>query len=487
MLKSYTLLISIILFSLGVILINDDMELLIVSFINHSLHLHLDFTFRSLGLYYCGCLFIVLSVIADLSLLYRKGLFSRHAFYNLSYAVLIIFYFFFLWKDSINMPIMDDYRVLIFFSQYAGKETFAEKWQMIIRAPLECRIMEVPKLCLLGIYDVFGSINFKWLIMFNGCLLLVICKWLFKSFNHPQKDVLQLAFLFLVLQFQSFDSAFWAVAGISYYWTFLFVTLAIRRAQRGSQGSFYLSLLFATLASFTLGNGLIVFPICCIIFYRQGMIRRALIATLLMSAVYIAYFYFWPYPEEASQWEFNPFSIFVFALGFLGSSMQFMYSLYIPVLAGLMVMAVFIYATYRKYYKENFFIWALLLFIIISAFITAPLRLKWGPLQSRYGFYSIIAIILSIMMAVEMSWNNISSLKSQISNLLLPTAICYSLLSGIMFYPEAPVRKAQLHDLENDWKNGRPVTIHSAHTPDKAVKYLDDAKKSGIWKVMEDQ
>jgi len=477
MFRRKALFFSILFLACGLVLTNSTVALHIISFLN-TLHLHLDIEFRTYGLFYCGCLLIALSLITALFYLKEKEIIPAKRLYPLSYSVLTVFYFFFLWKDSINMPVTDDYRVLIFFSQYSLKTSLAEKWDMIIRAPLECRIMEVPKLALLGVYYLFGSINFRWLILVNGFLLLIICRIIFNSFQHPQRDLLQLAFFFLVLQFQSFDSAFWAVAGISYYWTFLFVILAIKETLKGASGNFFFSFLFATLAAFTLGNGLLVFPLCCFIYYTQSRIKQCLAFALLLVVVNILYFYFWPYPEEASTWEFNPLRLLVFALGFLGSAMQFMYSLYIPVLVGLICIGIFIYATIKKYYKENFFVWALLLFIILSAFITAPLRLKWGPLQSRYGFYSIIAIVLSLIALIELLRKKQFSV-SFVSLLLI--AIGYNFLSGIMFYPEAPVRKAQLQELEHEWKNRLPLTIYSAHTPDNAQKYLDDAKSSGIW------
>lgn len=457
---------------------NNNVELQIVSFINRLLHLHLDLFFRSQGLFYCGGMFITLAVICSLYFLNTKEIISRYYFYRYSYAALIIFYFSFLWKDAYNMPVTDDYHVLFFLQQYIQATSFSQKWQLLGERINECRL-PLPRLYFLVIYKLFGALNFKWLILINGCLLLLFCRLLFSLFQHPQKDLLQLAFLFLLLQFQSADASFWASSGICHYGVSLLALLSIKSLLSASKYAFITSSFFALLAVFTFGNGFFLFPVCCLLLLYKKQVGKAIIFALLMAPIYIIYFYTWT--NYSPRRYYDPVAALIYPFGFLGSSMQFFYTLHLPVLAGLCCVAVFCYSTYKKYYQKNTVVWAFLLFLITTAILTTPFRLQLTPLQSRYGLYSTTAIVLSIMIVAGMMEKQSSRVMSRFLHLVLASAISYNLLSGIMFYPEAPVRTQKLRTFIYDWENGLPLTYYPISIPKDADKRLANAKKAGIW------
>ncbi len=494
MLRHNTLFLSLVLLSCGALLINNGIEFHIVNFINNFFNLHLDIEFRCYGLFYCGILLIILSLIAVLFFLLQKGIIRQRQFYILSSSAVIIFYFFFLLKDAVNVPITDDFRVLKFLAQYANCHSFSGQLQLLLQPMRISAMREVPKLYLITLIKIFGAINFKWLIWINGLVLLAVCGLLFNFFSYSsteknafaswQKELLLLAFLFILLQFQSFDTAFWTISGIASYWTILFTLLAIQAAGGNSRSGFALSVLFSLLASFTQGNGLVAFPVCAVLFYLQGHKKQALGMLLSLLITYILYMLTSPYPTDMAKWEFNLFGILIFAAGFLGSSMQFMYVMYLPVATGFICLGVFIYATVKKYYLRNRFIYATLLFVIMTAFVTAPMRLSSGPLMSRYGIYSSAAVVLCIIVCVEIFWKkNIENpnFKVQVSRLILLCAIGYNFLSGFMFYPEVPIRKVKLQNFVSDWKNGRPITYKGPVIIDGACNYLDAAVKTGVW------
>ncbi len=475
MLQRNSLLLSFIFFGIGIFLTNYMVECIIVKAISTVLIVDLDVKFRSLGLFYCGVLLFVLSFILACYYLSNKNILTQKQFFYSSSASLIVFYFFFLFRDAVNIPITDDYGMLMFLTDYVHAETLMQKWQLLYEPVNECRII-IPKLFFLAAFKISGSINFFHMVLANACALLLLCYLLFKSVNTGKKEILLLGFLFFILQFQGFDLAFWSSSGICHYWVLIFMFLTVTHLWSDKRNSFFYAMLFALLTAFTFGNGLLVFPFGVALLWMRNKRMHALLFAVLMSMVLVLYFYHWSHPRN--PWHFNPLLIFVYATGFLGSSMQFMYSIYIPVLAGLFILYIFVYSTLRKYYQTSPVAWSLLLIIITTAFMTAPLRIDMGtPLQSRYSIYSVAAIVLAIIMIRDLIFKS----NETLSKYVLIGGICYSFLSGIMFYPEAPFRTERIANFVNAWKNGNPLTYAPTGIPFYADVYLDNAINARVW------
>jgi hypothetical protein len=140
-------------------------------------------------------------------------------------------------------------------------------------------------------------------------------------------------------------------------------------------------------------------------------------------------------------------------LAFCGSAFRFNNSLIVPYLTGLLMNIFLFILIIRKYYKTNSILFLFILFLIFSAAMTTFFRAADGgiaqALSPRYGLYSQM-LFASLWIAALEQFKNL--IKKTALIIMIAFAISWQLISAIMFYPEAALRKTILVKYINLWK-----------------------------------
>jgi hypothetical protein len=186
--------------------------------------------------------------------------------------------------------------------------------------------------------------------------------------------------------------------------------------------------------------------------------------------------------QFAGELTLNPLNWVYFIPVLLGSAFQFFYIIPVPILIGSLIFFVFILALFMDWYKKSTYTFLMLTFLIFSALAAAPFRSANIPgvyyaLETRYGFFSIIATALALMLLIE----NVLSFRKKFKLLFL-SALVYNLLSGIFFYPEVPARTQKLIKLEQDAGNSRFSLEYSPYQKEEFDVLMSTAKEKGIYK-----
>jgi hypothetical protein len=453
-----------------------------VRFLYSLLNLSLDVHFRSIGFYYAGTWLIVISLILLLYLLKINGYLKPERFIISSAALVIIHYFFHLSAIAINYPMYDDQGVILdFLLKFQKADSFGEKAGLIF-TPYNEYILAIPKLIVLAWFKIFGEINFRHLVLFNGFLLVLIYAVFFSE--HIKKwSPWVLFFTLLIFQFQFYDDAFWPTSGLCYYNTFLFTSGCIYFLFKKDYRNNIISAIFALLATLTFGNGWLLIPfafIFLIINKKNYLLLPWIIALLLAATVF--YFQRKNFHPLSQELNLNPFENILFVLVFLGSSLQFFYSPVIPVIGGIFVISTFLYVIFRKKDLTSSFTFIILGFIILSALAASPVRSGLEPygqsgMQVRYGFFSIMAIALCFSLLAK------AHVISKRKMIFISVAACvYNLLTGLFFYPEPVIRKEKIEVVIDDIKHNNFEIRFATLSKEEVDNLFKESIARGIYK-----
>jgi hypothetical protein len=333
-------------------------------------------------------------------------------------ALSVAVHYYFLLKYSANIPVSDDYYdALRFLNNYTQTKSISQKFHILFSQNNEHR-PAFNHLIFASMHALYGSLNFK-VLMFIGDISTIGLIILLGTIYRRQGDaffIFALIAIFL-LNLQSWQSMFWAMTATSNYSVAFFALASISALLSKSNKGIYFAALFAFLTAFSMGNGLVIWPIgflCILLADTRNRRFRLLFWSLAMAACIAVYFTGYVIsPAMKSpmalvlsdgQWQ-KPI---IWFLTFLGSCWVFeSNNVVLAASAGAILLALcapsFIFLKTRAPAVAYF-----IFFLLMSTAITTYSRfyssdLTWA-LSSRYKIYSIyLSCILLITIYLWLS------------------------------------------------------------------------------------
>jgi hypothetical protein len=382
----------------------------------------------------------------------------------------VLIYFALFFTYTVNAPINDDYSVLDFLNKCISTDSFTEKLKLIFAQHNEHRIAFTRLFTVLS-YKLQQNVDFNVLAFLGNLALVGIALIFLKHF--PKNKVL---WFFIPVTIILFNITLWenmtfGMAAHSNLTVFLFILLSLHWLTLSEQLKpkyIALSLLFFIAAVGTQGAGLFLLPLSALILiYRKDY--KALTIYLAVSLPVVAlYFYGYQQPLHTDK-VFNlelVGQILQFAFAFLGNAFNF-YRIYISpkpsitvtTCAGILFFILFLYSSWKQYYKKNLFVYSVMLFMIGLAFVTAYSRVSFGvetASASRYrinGVIFFIALYYWIMDTVK--WDKKVYIFAV--NIL---AIIYYALFNLNQYQYLSVRQKQTYAGILYYKSGNPGLLN---------------------------
>jgi hypothetical protein len=220
---------------------------------------------------------------------------------------------------NINYVAFDDILILGIIPGFEDA-SWPDRWRRLTELFPEHRLVFSRSVILL-LHSVFGKINMIWpMIVANlcwaGCALVF-----YRAFKRFQLSLWYFVpVMWLWFNIQSFENIFWGVSSLCNYGVLLFVLSALYFAAYHPK-QHYLALIFAVLATFTYGNGLMVFPVIGLIAWLMGR-KKDFILTVVVTAL-IAAIYFIDFTPITQNLNFSdPKQVkegFLGYFGFIGS------------------------------------------------------------------------------------------------------------------------------------------------------------------------
>ncbi|WP_353722702.1 hypothetical protein [Dyadobacter sp. 676] len=322
---------------------------------------------------------------------------------------------------NVNYVAFDDILILGIIPEFS-KADLATKWKLLTTLFPEHRLVFSRSVILL-LHKTFGTVDLVWpMIIANSCWAL--CALVFyRAFRHLRVSVWYFVpVMWLWFNIQSFENIFWGVSSLCNFGVILFVLCALYFAAYETR-RIAISLLFAVAATFTYGNGLMVFPVIGLISLLGGYRRQFLIT--FATALVIAVIYFIDFTPITQNLDFSdPKQVkegFFGFFGFIGSWATLtaygtpISGLYAAAAMGMLMIAAF-FVLYRKQYiplwnstwlKDRYdnptalFALAIAIFTGITALALTYKRIPTdtfeGMFKGRYRMYSTLWCIALYM------------------------------------------------------------------------------------------
>lgn len=344
--------------------------------------------------------------------------------------------------NSVNAPCWDDYDSLVeFLNQFRDTSSFAGRLSLILVQHNEHRLAFL-RLVGLSVFYLKGDLDFRLLCYIGNAALVLIAYFLFYAFKTGGefKPFYFSPVLFLLFQPQYHDIILQATALFSNFSVLLFALVTLLLIERRSRISFVFACVFAALAIFSQGNGILIFPMGLVAFLMQRNYRQAgiwLLVSLLVLAVYFKGYGQLPGHPGILEALMDIKGVILSLFCFAGSAAGFS-SFYPSLFCGIGMVLYFIFLTIRKYYRSNPTLYFLFFFILLTIGINAVFRswkgIEFVLLQSRYKFFSIFGVILLYLSLYEIVQRKRLHLFVAITGLIV--ALAFFTVSSSLYIPK---------------------------------------------------
>lgn len=333
--------------------------------------------------------------------------FSKRFLWQGALFLYLLLYFGYVWIYSINIPYNDDFSALLGYVVNFKDAGLIEKLKSLL-LPHNEHIIWGTRLIGLLQYALWGKLNFQWIILLGNMLLiaeLFLLSRLFRRLNINSHFCFFLVALVLINP-QYSATTFWAMAVWSNILVLVLSTFTVLSLVY--ERPLWLSVLLAALSMFSIGSGMMLWPVGFGILWLQQRKRTALIKWAICAVVF-ATMYFYIMASRPAYDTFIIGNLFLFPvniLAFVGSfgalAGGIMGQIAAIVLGAFLIgISIKVGFEYRKNpNREMLVLLGLVLFVFLTACSIAIFRSEKGLniiVGSRYKQYSSLAMALGLI------------------------------------------------------------------------------------------
>ncbi len=187
------------------------------------------------------------------------------------------FYFTYLYQHAINVPLADDiYDILRPLVEASNTENITVALQSLYEQHTDHRTI-ASRLVYGAIYLATGEVNFRTLnFVANLALPLLLLALYLMSAGSPRRLLVLLPAALLLLQLRAYGITFWAMSSFAYFYVFVYGFFCLLFLHNTDRRRFCFALVMATLASFTLASGQLIWLVGLVSLAQQSLLRRSL-------------------------------------------------------------------------------------------------------------------------------------------------------------------------------------------------------------------
>lgn len=377
-------------------------------------------------------------------------------------------YFFYL---SYDIPWFDEYENIPFFLQrFLDAQTLQEKWEALLRPNNEHRVLYA-RLVVYGQYLLTGGISFSGLMWWGNMGLVVILVLLYRTVRELQLPVAYLLPVPLMLfTAQNYLLTFTAIYTLQYLAIIMLVMVTFFVLAQHRLVYFWGALLLGMLATFSMGNGLLLWPAGAVMLFAQR--RWARLGIWLAIGGLSIYLYFLGYPVQQGNAEGfayvlkHPLQTVAGFLIFAGSIFDLVPAwpvekrVYLPFLAGLVIVGFLVYWLVKIVFRKErntsmveVFLLGCVLFLLANMGLIALFRIRFYfgmVLHSSYRTYSLVLWAVAYVAFLQTQAQSIQVRKTKVIYWLPAIWLLFVFVNGFTYFtylPEAIQRRLHMQGL----------------------------------------
>lgn len=344
----------------------------------------------------------------------------------------LLFYFRYVFRFAQDVPFWDDYDAILL-----ALSTLHDSgdWARYLFQPHNEHVVLWVRLAAWLQLLLFGEVNFRHLIvlgnLFIAGIFMLWCLVIAQSFkaaaNSQQAAPTQMAGIALIGALLLFSIAYWesnlwAMAALSNFPVLFFALAALLVFHHGDNDrTLFGAALLCVLAALSQANGLFVFAVIGLRLVQMRKWARALLWGILSVAAFACYISLRHMnPPAAAKYSASVWEVLLFFLRFLGS---FIPHLHAALWLGVLILALLVLAVVCRRREQTPVLHSILLFLFITAAVTAYSRVSdWaeGALASRYSINS--ALLMMAVVCLYAHWIVASRIRLLVLVLLAAAA-----------------------------------------------------------------
>ncbi|MEH6582662.1 MAG: hypothetical protein V7754_12055 [Halioglobus sp.] len=332
-------------------------------------------------------------------------------------ALATAMYGFFLWRYAMNIPFADDIldvlQVIVGITQ---SDDAGSTLALLFEQHNDHRTMSSRLLYYLA-FVVEGEVDFRTLtFMANMALPLILILLYLAVRDHPYPWLLLLPAAFVLFQLRAYGITFWSMAAFAYCYVYLYGYAALSCLRNVTALRFLLAIACATLATFSLASGQIVWVIGLLSLLHQVLVlkRVSWVYVVLWALATIVVMVLWRYGLETPNSMVQVLALFLetpwhhlcYFLTLLGSAVSAT-SVEASAAVALLLLSGLCYSSLRHYRDDNIqlelFAWYIVLSTLAMMLGRAPYSTLEYALSSRYSFPSILMVATMTVMLLYRS------------------------------------------------------------------------------------
>jgi hypothetical protein len=369
-------------------------------------------------------------------------------------------------RVSVDIPYLDDYDAIVeFLQQFLDEESLGARMQRLLARHNE-HVMLTLRGTVVLTHLLRGSLDFTLLNLVGSGFLLLVLLVLFRAYRPDEaaaRKLLPFAPAALIL----IQPQFWMVmlsptTSLSSFAMTAWAGLALLALRHDSWKAFGAGAVCAALATFSLGNGVLVLPAGVLLLLLRDRPQRALIWALISSGLLALWLLVSAPPGSLGRSLPALDRVLLYSLNFIGSAGAFSQR-GLSAIVGALILASAVLLTVRGLPRRNPLLFALLLLEVGSIAANALVRSQQGPgaplIQPRYRFYS------SVLLAVTyLGWSELIRSPRAARLCLtgcLVSSLAFSFFSFQLYRDELVKVSVNLRlGFEYWWKTGEGGLIH---------------------------
>jgi hypothetical protein len=399
-----------------------------------------------------------------------------------------------LWSTSVDLPIFDDYRIILDFMNLAMRvHGPVAKLLLAINDQHNGYKLIFEHLVVLTQFAFVRHIHIWPLLMSGNALVIIIFAIVALMFrpdiNLDERLMLLTPAAYFIFQLQYASALNFASSSLQHIAVIAFSVTSIYCLSKQSKWSFAASCIALVLAAASSPNGFFVIPVALLMLIQQKSWQRIGLYLILAAVMLVIYLFGYQGPGRNNVRFTVPHFSLMYALSFLGASAT-RYNSSIPGFAlGLLLCCVFAVAIKRRYYFQNSAVFYSIVFILINALAVSGLRSDQGVAQSlasRYRLYSSLMLTFSYIFLVESfvsRWESSRARRQFVVSALLASMI-FCAMSDIAGGRFLQTKKLALrHCYRTQWLHQGSSTSTIA-TELNGDPVIDRQLQSGVYNVI---
>ncbi|MEH6592216.1 MAG: hypothetical protein V7746_18275 [Halioglobus sp.] len=359
--------------------------------------------------------------------------------------VVIAYYLWFVFQHALNIPQGDDITDILLTIIRTEKAEDSGEFLAAFLAQLNDHRTVPSRMVYWLSYKLQGEINFRSLtFLANAGLLLLFSMLVIMTRQVKSRWWILLCAAFLLFQIRAYHLTLWPMAAFAYFYVFVYGIASLCCLHRVTGARFFAAVVFATLCTFNLASGQVIWLVGFASLFLQAVISKRISVYYLPAWLFAAatVLYGWRIGMETPNTITEVLRLFLqtplhhchYLLSLLGSAVSEK-SVTMAAIAGAVMLGFLLLSTVRHFRHGDLRLELSCWFIVFSAIALALGRAPYSSLEyalvSRYSFPSVVLLTFCCVLIASRFFSD----KPKLILLTAITAAVYCVSSYRIYSP----------------------------------------------------